>query len=214
MRLGVIYIFHPRQHRRWETPHHQPIEHLASLSGPRGVSSGGRQRNRQAWRVALEQDGPTALVLSRQNCPWCDGKSVHRRGLPAFRGRRGRSCCWPPGRSVAGGESPRKARGGKNPGRRGQPPGWELFPCARRRVSRRGLATLDHRPRGGPGASVSLGWHRFIGDKGRLVTLDRYGASRAGRWSWTNWGSPWTRWSRRPNKLEGGGRRESFAKSS
>jgi transketolase len=59
-------------------PTHQPIEHLASLRampGLRLVRPADANETAEAWRVAIEHDGPVALVLSRQNLPVLDGTS-------------------------------------------------------------------------------------------------------------------------------------------
>jgi len=57
-------------------PTHQPIEHLASLRampGLRVVRPADANESAQAWRVAVDSDGPTALVLSRQGLPVLEG---------------------------------------------------------------------------------------------------------------------------------------------
>ncbi len=56
-------------------PTHQPIEHLASLRAMPGltvVRPADANECAQAWRAAVEGDGPTALVLSRQDLPVLD----------------------------------------------------------------------------------------------------------------------------------------------
>jgi len=53
-------------------PTHQPIEHLASLRAMpklRVIRPADANETAQAWRIAIEMGGPTALVLSRQNLP-------------------------------------------------------------------------------------------------------------------------------------------------
>ena len=53
-------------------PTHQPIEHLASLRAMPGlqvVRPADANETAQAWRLAVDGDGPTALVLSRQALP-------------------------------------------------------------------------------------------------------------------------------------------------
>jgi transketolase len=53
-------------------PTHQPIEHLASLRAMPGLSlirPADANETVQAWRIAVEADGPTGLVLSRQDLP-------------------------------------------------------------------------------------------------------------------------------------------------
>ena len=57
-------------------PTHQPIEHLASLRAMpqlRMIRPADANETAQAWRIAVDSDGPTALVLTRQNVPVLDG---------------------------------------------------------------------------------------------------------------------------------------------
>ncbi|MEY2433448.1 MAG: transketolase [Acidimicrobiaceae bacterium] len=53
-------------------PTHQPIEHLASLRAMpnlRLIRPADANESAVAWRVAIESDGPTALILTRQDLP-------------------------------------------------------------------------------------------------------------------------------------------------
>ena len=53
-------------------PTHQPIEHLASLRAMPGLSlvrPADANETAQAWRLAVEADGPVGLALTRQNVP-------------------------------------------------------------------------------------------------------------------------------------------------
>ena len=57
-------------------PTHQPIEHLAALRaipGVRVVRPADANETAAAWRVAVDVDGPVALVLSRQDLPVLEG---------------------------------------------------------------------------------------------------------------------------------------------
>jgi transketolase len=57
-------------------PTHQPIEHLASLRampGLRLIRPADANEVAQAWKVHLDGDGPTAIVLSRQKLPVLEG---------------------------------------------------------------------------------------------------------------------------------------------
>jgi len=57
-------------------PTHQPVEHLASLRAMPGLCllrPGDANEVAMAWRVAVDHDGPVALVLSRQNLPVLEG---------------------------------------------------------------------------------------------------------------------------------------------
>jgi transketolase len=53
-------------------PTHEPIEHLASLRAMPGLAvirPGDANECAQAWRCAVDADGPVALILSRQDIP-------------------------------------------------------------------------------------------------------------------------------------------------
>ena len=53
-------------------PTHQPIEQLAAvraMPGLRVIRPADANETAQAWRIAVDADGPTALVLSRQELP-------------------------------------------------------------------------------------------------------------------------------------------------
>ena len=62
-------------------PTHQPVEHLASLRsipGLRVIRPADANETIEAWKIAVSNDGPTALVLSRQNLPVVsDGSAAH-----------------------------------------------------------------------------------------------------------------------------------------
>ena len=61
-------------------PTHQPIEHLATLRAIPGLNvlrPADPNETVAAWKAAVEHDGPTAIVLSRQNVPaLTDGSAV------------------------------------------------------------------------------------------------------------------------------------------
>jgi transketolase len=53
-------------------PTHQPVEHVMSLRAIPDlfvIRPGDANETAGAWKMALEHDGPTALILSRQNMP-------------------------------------------------------------------------------------------------------------------------------------------------
>jgi transketolase len=67
-------------------PTHQPIEHLASLRAMPGltvVRPADANETAQAWRLHIDGDGPTAIVLARQNSPVLGGTAERSpEGLP------------------------------------------------------------------------------------------------------------------------------------
>ena len=79
----VIFVFsHDSVGVGEDGPTHQPVEHLASLRiipGLQVIRPADGNETAQAFVTALEFDGPTALVLSRQNLPTVtDGSAVGR----------------------------------------------------------------------------------------------------------------------------------------
>ena len=60
-------------------PTHQPIEHVAALRaipGLRVIRPADANEVAGAWQIAVDSDGPTALILTRQNVPVLAGTSA------------------------------------------------------------------------------------------------------------------------------------------
>jgi len=85
-RAKVVYSFtHDSVGVGEDGPTHQPVEHVASLRaipGLRVIRPADANETAAAWRIAVERDGPTALILSRQDLPVLDGTA----GAPVERG--------------------------------------------------------------------------------------------------------------------------------
>jgi transketolase len=85
-RAKVIYSFtHDSVGVGEDGPTHQPVEHVASLRAIPGLSvirPADANETAAAWRVAVDHDGPTALILSRQDLPVLEGTA----GAPVDRG--------------------------------------------------------------------------------------------------------------------------------
>ena len=73
----VVYSFtHDSVGVGEDGPTHQPVEHVASLRAIpdlRVVRPADANETAAAWRQAVEHDGPTALILSRQDLPVLEG---------------------------------------------------------------------------------------------------------------------------------------------
>jgi transketolase len=85
-KLKVIYSWtHDSLGVGEDGPTHQPIEHLASLRAMPGlclIRPADGNETVAAWLIAIENQGPTALVLSRQSVPVLTGtKKLAREGV-------------------------------------------------------------------------------------------------------------------------------------
>lgn len=188
--LGSIWIFtHDSIGLGEDGPTHQPIEQLPSLRAiPNLVVIRPADANevREAWKVAIERrDGPTALVLSRQAIPVLD-RSVFapasglRRGayvLAELGGGRPQIILMATGSEVSliveAGYA--LAAEGYNV-RLVSFPSWELFEAQERGYQDEVLPPSIER-RLAVEAARPLGWERWVGSKGRILGINRFGAS-------------------------------------
>jgi transketolase len=83
MELPVIYIMtHDSIGVGEDGPTHQPVEQLAAIRampGLRVIRPADANETSEAWRIHVNGDGPTAIVLSRQNVPVLDGTAERAR---------------------------------------------------------------------------------------------------------------------------------------
>ncbi|MGH7825770.1 MAG: transketolase [Candidatus Binatia bacterium] len=192
MELGVIYVFtHDSIGLGEDGPTHQPIEQLAALRAiPRLVviRPGDANETAVAWRVAIEtRDRPVALVLSRQNVPTLDRPQFTvAEGL-----RRGAYVLADPPEGKpdvvligTGSElslvvaARQKLLERRLKARVVSMPSWELFD-AQPREYREFVLPLSVR-RLAVEAALPLGWHRYVGDGGDVIGVERFGASAPG----------------------------------
>ncbi len=163
-------------------PTHQPIEHLASLRAMpqlRLIRPADGNETAAAWRVALESDGPTALVLTRQDLPVLDGTATGavERGAYVLRdveepqvvlvgtGSEVAVCLAAADQLAGGGLAARVV----------SMPSWDLF--AAQGDDYQTSVLPPEVPTLAVEAGASLGWDRWADDS---VSLDRYGASAPG----------------------------------
>jgi transketolase len=169
-------------------PTHQPVEQLASLRampGLRVIRPADANETAHAWRIAVDSEGPTALVLSRQPIPVLEGTAeasfgVARGGYVLVEPVGGPelvligtgsevSVCVEAARSLTGSSSePVRTRVVSLPS-------WELFAVQpesyRNEVLPPGVARLAVE------AAASFGWERYADD---VVAIDHFGASAPG----------------------------------
>ena len=193
MKLHVIYVFtHDSIALGQDGSTHQPVEQLAGLRAVPGLTvirPGDANETSVAWRVALEAgDHPVALILTRQNVPTLDRTQCAtadglRQGAYVLADA-------PNGKPdvilIASGSevglimAARQTLQERNVmARVVSMPSWELF-NAQPRSYRDQVLLPSIRARLAVEAGASQGWHRYIGDGGDALGVDRFGASAPG----------------------------------
>jgi transketolase len=193
MGLHVVYVFtHDSIALGEDGSTHQPIEQLAGLrSVPHLIVIRPCDANETAvaWRVALEtRDRPVALILTRQDVATLDrAKFANADGL-----RRGAYLLTdaPEGKPdliliatgsevglIVAAAQALLAQGVR--ARVVSMPSWELFD-AQPKAYRDAVLAPSIRARIAVEAGVTQGWHRYVGDHGDVLGLDRFGASAPG----------------------------------
>ncbi|MGH8283664.1 MAG: transketolase [Gammaproteobacteria bacterium] len=193
MKLHVIYVFtHDSIALGEDGPTHQPVEQLAGLRSMPGLivmRPADANETAVAWRVALEtKDRPVALVLSRQNLPTLDRKQFTsadglRRGAYILADAPGGK---PDVILIATGsevnlivEAGKKLQDRKVQVRIVSMPSWELFD-AQPQTYRDEVLSPSISARLAVEAGVAQGWHRYVGDHGDVLSIERFGASAPG----------------------------------
>lgn len=188
--LGSIWVFtHDSIGVGEDGPTHQPVEHLAALrSIPNLVTLRPADANEvcEAWKIAIEnRHRPTALVLSRQALPTLD-RTIH---APAEGVRKGAYTLADLGDGTpkiilmaSGSEVHLIIQAAKRLENLGIPvrivsfPSWELF-AGQDETYRNSVLLPQVEARLAVEAGITQGWHRWVGTRGRVIGMDRYGAS-------------------------------------
>ena len=189
MGLHVVHVFtHDSLALGEDGPTHQPVEQLASLRaipGLRLIRPADANETAVAWRVAVEtRDRPVLLALTRQDVATID-RARHasaeglRRGayvlMDASKGRRPALILIASGSEVslilAAAERLRDVAV-----RCVSMPSWDLFD-AQPRSYRDEVLPPDVPARLAVELGVAQGWHRYVGDGGDMLGVERFGAS-------------------------------------
>jgi transketolase len=190
MGLKVIYVFtHDSIGLGEDGPTHQPIEHLASLRAIPGLTvirPADANETAEAWRYALEQrSGPIALALTRQNLPTldrstyapADGLSRGAYILSDPEGKRPDVIVIASGSEVhVALEAAERLRQRGTAARVVNMASWELFE-AQPDEYRNKILPPEITARIAIETGVPQGWHRYVGDMGEVVGMNRFGAS-------------------------------------
>jgi transketolase len=190
MGLHVVHVFtHDSIALGEDGPTHQPVEQLAALRAIPDLTvirPGDANETAVAWQVALEtRDRPVALVLTRQAVPTLDrSRYASAEGL-----RRGAYVLSDPGDGepellliASGSEVGLIVAAAERLQAQGvavrcvSMPSWELFD-ARPQAERDAVLPPSVRARLAVEAGVAQGWHRYVGDAGDVLGVERFGAS-------------------------------------
>jgi transketolase len=192
-KLPVTFVFtHDSIGVGEDGPTHQPVEHLAALRAIPNlwvIRPADANETAQAYRVAMKRtDGPVAVVLTRQKTPTFDRAKM----APATDLARGayvlsEAAGGPPqviliatGSEVAialAAQEKLAANGIRT--RVVSMPSWELF-VEQSPEYRDSVIPRDVPARVSIEAGCTLGWHRWVGDRGVTIGIDRFGASGPG----------------------------------
>jgi transketolase len=193
MGLQVVYVFtHDSIALGEDGATHQPVEHLASLRAIPGlvvIRPADANETAEAWRVAVRSAGrPMALVLTRQHLPTLDRSAY----APADGLRRGAYVL-----SEADGGDPQllliatgsevdlalqaqtALREHNVRARVVSMPSWELFD-EQPQEYRDQVLPPALTARLAIEAGVAQGWHRYVGDRGDVLSIESFGASAPG----------------------------------
>jgi len=187
--LQTIYVFtHDSIFVGEDGPTHEPVEHLATLRAiPRVLvlRPGDANETAYAWLAALQHPHQTsALMLTRQNLPVFDRTKT----APASNVLKGGYTLWEskPGSTpdiilIGTGSEVSLAyeAGQKLEGKAVRVvsmPSWELFEDQPQSY-RDGVLPPAVKKRVAVEAGIRLGWERYIGDAGKFVGVEKFGAS-------------------------------------
>jgi transketolase len=195
MGLHVVHVFtHDSIALGEDGPTHQPVEQLASLRAIPNLSvirPGDANETAVAWRVAVEtRDRPVLLVLTRQDLPTLDrGRYASADGL-----RRGAYVLSDAPNGKPGSIKPELIliASGSEVGlivaaaerlrdegiavRCVSMPSWELFD-AQPQDYRDSVLPPSVSARLAVEMGVAQGWQRYVGDRGDVLSVERFGAS-------------------------------------
>lgn len=192
MKTPVTYVFtHDSIAVGEDGPTHEPVEHLASLRAMPNVSvirPADGNETQAAWRLALEStDQPTALVLTRQGLPTLENTAEKafegvKRGAYVVSDAEGN----PDAILLATGsevslaiEAQKELRKENIDVRVVSMPSWDRFEQQDEAYKEEVLPS-DIKKRVAIEMASSLGWHKYVGDEGKVMSVDTFGASGKG----------------------------------
>ncbi len=190
MKLPLIYVFtHDSVAVGEDGPTHQPVEHVASLRAIPGlnvVRPADANETALAWKKALSTlDSPTALILSRQKLPTLDVSQ--RDGEFNYGAYTVKNVMDPDMILIATGSEVHicvdaaailKKDHNINASVVSMP-SWELFEKAPAPYRERILPSSITK-RMAVEAGISMGWEKYVGLEGKIIGINKFGASAPG----------------------------------
>jgi len=190
--LKAIYIFtHDSIGLGEDGPTHQPIEHLAGLRAIPGLTvirPADANETADAWAFAVQHNGPTLLVLTRQAVPHLDRSEAEgpgvARGAYVLADAEGGN---PDVLLIGTGsevqlcvQAREKLTGFGVKARVVSMPSWSLFEAQDESYRESVLPRVINK-RVTVEAASRMGWERWAGDGGTVIGVDRFGASAPGQ---------------------------------
>lgn len=192
MKLPVTYVFtHDSVAVGEDGPTHQPVEQLAALRAIPGlivIRPADATETAAAWRVAIKTvNAPVALILSRQNLPVLNRKEYPSAVALAKGGYILADTDGTLDVILIGSGSEvqlcleaREHLAKKGVGARVvSMPSWELFDRASKNYKEKVLPEKVT-ARVAVEAGISMGWERYVGDRGAVIGINKFGASAPG----------------------------------
>ena len=187
MQVPVTYVWtHDSIGVGEDGPTHQPVEHLWSLRMIPGLSvvrPGDANETAAAWLETLKRHEPVGLILSRQNLPTLDAPVSTVRDGVARGGYVLVDAEDPQVQILAtGSEVSLAVDAAQMLAQQGIAARVISLPCLewfeqQDRAYRDSVIIPSVRARVSVEAGATLGWHKYVGDAGRCVGLDHFGAS-------------------------------------
>lgn len=190
-KLPVTYVFtHDSIAVGEDGPTHEPIEHLAALRAIPGLTvirPSDANETASAWAYALQQtDGPVVLVLSRQNLPVFNETKANIENLSKGAYVLTETNENPDVILIATGSEVSLAASAKAKLEEDNVsvrivamPSWELFNRQSNEYKESVLPSSITK-RVSLEMGVSLGWERYVGQEGKVLSIETFGASGTG----------------------------------
>jgi transketolase len=197
--LKAFYVFtHDSIAVGEDGPTHEPVEHLAGLRAIPNLTvirPADANETAEAWAFAVQHDGPTLLALTRQAVPNLDRSAAQEPGvakgayiLADAEGGAPDVILIGTGSEVSLCVAARTALQAKGVRARVvSMPSWNLFE-AQDDAYRESVLPEAVKPRVAVEAASTFGWHRWTGDHGIIIGIDRFGASAPGGVNLKNFG--------------------------